>query len=122
MIEKAGETCRLKYAASGVGRPIQRHRLALALMYPGQDLAAVSTAKDGKSGDHPTYPKNWASIGLGQTVLAKEDGPMQELWEAQGAISQKGESFTLQWRDYPDLGEIVRPRHALALVNPNPTR
>ena len=65
------------------------------------------------------FPPNWAAIGLDQIVLAKEDGPAEQWWEAETTKMDK-DLFTLQWRDHPNLPSIVRPRLALGLVHPNP--
>ena len=71
------------------------------------------------SGTASAYPQNWGGIGSGHIVLAKEDGPMQQWWEAK-VIAQEGEAFTLEWRDHPGLPPIKRTRFGLALIHPNP--
>lgn len=120
VLEKVGDVFKLRYEDAGRGRPIQKHRLTLGLMYSG---ASDAEAKASKSSlvdtDSPVYPKDWPSITCGQIVLAKEDGPMQQWWEAR-TVSQEGDTFTLQWRDRPELPAINRHRFALGLMQPNP--
>ena len=65
------------------------------------------------------YPRHWSVIGLNQIVLAKEDGPAEQWWEAK-TIKLDKDVFTLEWRDHPHLPAIVRPRSALGLVHPAP--
>jgi hypothetical protein len=120
VIEKNGDRFKLRWQQLARGRPIQKHRLTLALMYAGasSDLAERQAGKS-SSGTAATYPQDWAAIAPEQIVLAREDGPMQQWWEAK-TIGQDKDSFTLQWRDHPALPNIVRPRLALALVHPKP--
>jgi hypothetical protein len=56
---------------------------------------------------------------LNQIVLAKEDGPCEQWWEAK-TIKLDKNVFTLQWRDRPDLSSIEWPRSSLGLVHPAP--
>jgi hypothetical protein len=65
------------------------------------------------------FPQDWAAIKVDQIVLAKEDGPCEQWWEAK-AIKLNKDVFTLQWRDRPDLPPIERPRSSLGLVHPAP--
>jgi hypothetical protein len=65
------------------------------------------------------YPANWSALAVDQTVLAKEDGPMAQWWEAKIVKIDK-DQFTLQWRDYPKLPQIVRTRPSLGLMHPAP--
>jgi hypothetical protein len=44
---------------------------------------------------------------------------MEQWWEAK-TIKLDKDTFTLQWRDYPELPTIVRPRAALGLMHPAP--
>ena len=108
-----------------------RHRLNLGLRYPGDDAAdAIARTRDVRPPDtsgepqsttapgSSRYPKDWKDIGLGDLVLAQEDGPMQQWWEAV-PVSAEGDVFRLRWRDYPQLPTIIRHRLSLALLCPD---
>ena len=116
-----GDLIKLRWANETRGRPILKSRLALGLMFagdPGKPLPSTNNSKS-KEAAISAYPNNWAEVGVGQVVLAKEDGPMQQFWEAK-VTAQEGEVFTLAWRDHPKLPPIRRQRLDLALVHPNP--
>ena len=94
----------------------------LGLMCPneakadGKDDAKLDPKQSaGKS----VYPANWSLLTVDQTVLAKEDGPMEQWWEAKIVKIDK-DQFTLQWRDYPKLPQIARSRTSLGLMHPAP--
>ena len=64
------------------------------------------------------FPRTWDDIDIGRLVLAKEDGPWRSWWEA--IPTEKSEnSFTLRWRDFPQVPNVVRPRFSLALLCPH---
>jgi hypothetical protein len=44
---------------------------------------------------------------------------MEQWWEAKIVKIDK-DQFTLQWRDYPKLPQIVRCRSSLGLMHPAP--
>jgi hypothetical protein len=116
VVAKNGEMYTLRWQQSQTRRVIIKHKFNLALLWPGNDpnikpLEVKDTAA--------IYPVSWQAIGLNQVVLAKEEGPMEQWWEAH-PIEVSTDTFTLKWRDYPALPTIVRPRAALALVHPNP--
>jgi uncharacterized membrane protein len=73
-----------------------RHASAVALMYP---------ADDEQSSDE---------IASGNLVIAHES-PKDGWWEAI-VIDRKADTFTLRFRDYPDLPKVVRHRSAIALM------
>ena len=73
-----------------------RHQSAIAMMYP---------ADDEQSSDE---------ITSGNLVLAHES-PADGWWEAI-VIDRKADTFTLRYRDYPDLPKFVRHRSAIALM------
>ena len=75
-----------------------RHASAVALMYP---------ADDEQSSDE---------IASGNLVIAHES-PKDGWWEAI-VIDRKADTFTLRFRDYPDLPKVVRHRSAIALMYP----
>lgn len=68
-------------------------------------------------GGAPKAPGDWASIGIGSTVLACQ-GPMEGWWEAVVLYTKANDAFVLRWRDFPDDGEITRARKDLALMPP----
>jgi hypothetical protein len=120
VVGRDGDLFKLRWLRSERGRPFQKHRLTLGLIYPG-DNGQSPQAEPKKSSPHSgsAFPPNWAAIDLDQIVLAKEDGPVEQWWEAK-TIKMDKDLFTLQWRDHPNLPPIIRPRLALGLVHPNP--
>jgi hypothetical protein len=120
VVESRGDVFKLRWPRSERGRPIVRHRLALALICPGQNKGGpLPEAKKAAAQSDSVYPRTWSGIGLGHVVLAKEDGPAEQWWEAK-TIAKDKESFTLEWRDHTALPTIMRPRLLLGLVHPAP--
>jgi hypothetical protein len=119
--EANGDLFKLRWPGSGRGRPFQKHRSMLGLICPGdsKEEAKPDAKQAAAEPSNPVYPRSWAAIGLDQIVLAKEDGPAEQWWEAK-TIKLDKDLFTLQWRDHPQLPAIVRPRAALGLVHPAP--
>jgi hypothetical protein len=123
----------LRWRANPRQRQIARHRMSVGLMYPDQAGSAEAqqssaptngSASPKKSGEaaatltpESEYPRSWTAVGPDHPVLAREDGPLGQWWEAV-VVSQQGETFTLRWRDHVDLPTIVRPRQELALLHP----
>lgn len=120
VVDVTGDLIKLRWSNEPRGRPLLKSRLALALMFAGDQAKPLpsSSAKAG-NGSSAAYPNNWTDIAVGHVVLAREDGPMQQLWEAR-ITGQEGELFVLEWRDHPKLPPIRRQRLELALVHPNP--
>ena len=120
VVEKSDEIFKLRWPRSERGRPFQKHRLTLGLICPyhGTDSAQP---KSNTSSPNPStrFPHDWAAIRIDQIVLAKEDGPCEQWWEAK-TIKLDKDVFTLQWRDRPDLPSIERSRSSLGLVHPAP--
>jgi hypothetical protein len=61
-------------------------------------------------------PRGWDDIQIGNLVIAYEsadDGWWEAIVEA-----KSGDSFTLRYRDYPDLPTIVRTSAQIALLKP----
>jgi hypothetical protein len=119
--EATGDLFKLRWP-SGRGRPFQKHRSMLSLICPGESKEETKPDSKQVAGEpsNAVYPRSWAAIGLNQIVLAKEDGPAEQWWEAKTIKADKEDLFTLQWRDHPQLPVIVRPRAALGLVHPAP--
>jgi hypothetical protein len=120
VVEKVGDVFKLRWPRTERGRPFQKHRATLALICPDANpKSAQPDPKKSPSEPGSHFPQDWARIGLGQIVLAKEDGPAEQWWEAQTVKLDK-DVFTLQWRGYPELPPIERPRASLGLVHPAP--
>jgi hypothetical protein len=117
--EVHGDLFKLRWPREERGRPFQRHRAMLGLICPGETKEPVKPDPKQAAAEFAVYPAHWSAIGLNQIVLAKEEGPMEQWWEAKTTNLDKG-VFTLQWRDHPQLPVIVRPRSALGLVHPAP--
>jgi hypothetical protein len=89
--------------------------LVVALALEGQ--AALS-----KSGDKDRLPaarglpKSWDEIAAGHLVIAQES--LEYGWWEAIVLERKGDSFTLQYRDYPHLPKFVRHRSSIALMCP----
>jgi Agenet domain len=122
IIEANGDLFKLRWPGSGRGRPLQKHRATLGLICPNDaktDGKSESKPNPKQSAGKSVYPANWSLLAVDQTVLAKEDGPMEQWWEAKIVKIDK-DQFTLQWRDYPKLPQIVRCRSSLGLMHPAP--
>ena len=117
--EVHGDLFKLRWPREERGRPFQRHRAMLGLICPGETKEPVKPDPKPAAAESAVYPAHWSVIGLNQIVLAKEEGPMEQWWEATTINLDKG-VFTLQWRDYPQLPVIMRGRSALGLVHPAP--
>jgi hypothetical protein len=122
----------LRWRANPRQRQIARHRFSVALMYPGPDGSLESspngTATNGqpsskKPGEasesqaRATHPRSWTAIASDQLVLAQEDGPLGQWWEAI-VVRVQADSFTLRWRGHDAMPPIVRQRFDLALLHP----
>ena len=118
VVEKSGEIFKLRWPRSERGHPFQKHQLTLGLICPH---GGADQAEPNKSSSNPgvRFPHNWAAIAVDQVVLAKEEGPCEQWWDAR-TIKLDKELFTLQWRDRPDLPTFERPRSCLGLMHPNP--
>jgi hypothetical protein len=129
VVDKRGDIVSLRWPRSDRGRPFQKHRTMLGLMCTAaNDNAAQADNKNGDKDNNKNghkgpsgerYPKTWSQIGADQIVLAKEDGPCEQWWEAK-VITIENDVATLQWRDYPSLPPILRPRAGLGLMHPAP--
>jgi hypothetical protein len=114
-----GDLCTLRWP-SGRGRPFQKHRTMLGLICPGEIKDKPKPDPKRATSDASTvYPGHWSTIGVDQIVLAKEDGPCQQWWEAKTVKLDK-DVFSLQWRDNQNLPTIIRTRSTLGLVHPAP--
>ena len=87
--------------------------VALAL----EPQAAVSTAGDKDSLPVPLgLPRSWDELAPGHLVIAQES--LEYGWWEAIVLDRTGDTFTLQYRDYPHLPKFVRHRSAIALMSP----
>jgi hypothetical protein len=134
ILERNADIFRLRWREYPRQRPITRHRLSLALLYPsganaepntkpakprGKNSSPLNRSENAAgAADQSVFPNNWEEIDIGCLVLAKEDGPSRTWWEAI-PTEKAGDSFTLRWRDYPQVPNVARPRSSLALLCPH---
>lgn len=116
VIEIHGDVIKLRWPRSERGRPFQRHRLTLGLLYPPAGFEKLQVT--GKIAPDSPYPRDWPQITQGHIVLAKEDGPCEQWWDVNVLKADK-DTLTLQWRIAPTL-EVERPRPSVALLHPAP--
>jgi hypothetical protein len=138
ILERNGDMFTLQWREYPRQRRVTRHRLSLALLYPNgaysepsntpttqagnssaqkkNEKASVAADRSGPRAEG-AFPTNWEEIDIGCLVLAKEDGPSRTWWEAI-PTEKSGNSFTLRWRDYPQVPNVGRPRFSLALLCP----
>ncbi|CAM5378594.1 hypothetical protein ATER59S_01696 [Aquamicrobium terrae] len=65
----------------------------------------------------PAGLAGWSALKAGDLVLAKDD-PDPEGWYDAVVVEVRGDLFTLTWRDWPELGRIVRRAEHIALLHP----
>ncbi len=82
VIEVHGDLFKLRWPREERGRPFQRHRATLGLICPGEVKEPVKPDPNQAAAEPAVYPAHWSVIGLNQIVLAKEEGPMEQWWEA----------------------------------------
>ena len=61
-------------------------------------------------------PRTWDEIGAGHLVLAQES--LDYGWWEAIVLDRRGDTFTLQYRDYPHLPKFVRHRTGIAMMSP----
>ena len=59
-------------------------------------------------------PRSWDEIGPGHLVIAQE--ALEYGWWEAIVLDRQGDTFTLQYRDYPHLPKFVRHRSGIALM------
>ena len=85
-------------------------------------LALEPQAALSKTGDKDSLPaarglpQSWGEIGAGHLVIARES--LDYGWWEAIVLDRQGDTFTLQYRDYPHLPKFVRHRSAIALMSP----
>ena len=89
--------------------------LVVALAVEGQ--AALS--KNGNNDSLPVargLPRSWDEIAAGHLVVAQES--LEYGWWEAIVLARNGDTFTLQYRDYPHLPKFVRHLSSIALMSP----
>ncbi len=79
----------------------------------------AALSKNGHNDSLPAargLPSSWNEIGAGHLVIAQES--LEYGWWEAIVIERKGDSFTLQYRDYPHLPKFVRHLSSIALMSP----
>jgi hypothetical protein len=61
-------------------------------------------------------PRSWDEIGAGHLVIAQE--ALEYGWWEAIVLDRQGDSFILQYRDYPHLPKFVRHRTGIAMMSP----
>ena len=85
-------------------------------------LALEPQAALSKNGDKDSLPaarglpRSWDEIGPGHLVIAQES--LEYGWWEAIVLDRQGDTFTLQYRDYPHLPKFVRHRSGIALMSP----
>ena len=85
-------------------------------------LALESQTALGRNGDKESLPAarglpgSWDEIGRGHLVIAQES--LEYGWWEAIVLDRRGDSFTVQYRDYPHLPKFVRHRSGIALMSP----
>jgi hypothetical protein len=61
-------------------------------------------------------PRSWDEIGPGHLVNAQE--ALEYGWWEAIVLARQGDTFILQYRDYPHLPKFVRHRSGIAMMSP----
>ena len=61
-------------------------------------------------------PRSWDEIAAGHLVIAQES--LEYGWWEAIVLARKGDTFILQYRDYPHLPKFVRHRSGIAMMSP----
>jgi hypothetical protein len=84
----------------------------------GQEPQAA-LSKNGDKDSLPAargLPRSWDEIGAGHLVIAQE--ALEYGWWEAIVLDRQGDTFTLQYRDYPHLPKFVRHRSGIAMMSP----
>jgi hypothetical protein len=84
----------------------------------GQEPQAA-LSKNGDKDSLPAargLPRSWDEIGPGHLVIAQE--ALEYGWWEAIVLDRQGDSFILQYRDYPHLPKFVRHRSGIAMMSP----
>ena len=61
-------------------------------------------------------PRSWDEIAAGHLVIAQES--LEYGWWEAIVLARQGDTFILQYRDYPHLPKFVRHRSGIAMMSP----
>jgi hypothetical protein len=89
--------------------------LVVALGLEPQAALSKNGDKDGLPAARG-LPSSWHDIAAGHLVIAQES--LEYGWWEAIVLERKGDTFTLQYRDYPHLPKFVRHRSGIALMCP----
>jgi hypothetical protein len=89
--------------------------LVVALGLEPQAALSKNGDKDGLPAARG-LPKSWDELAPGHLVIAQES--LEYGWWEAIVLDRNGDSFTLQYRDYPHLPKFVRHRSGIALMCP----
>ena len=89
--------------------------LVVALGLEPQAALSPETDKDSLPAARG-LPRSWDEIGAGHLVIAQES--LDYGWWEAIVLDRQGDTFTLQYRDYPHLPKFVRHRSGIALISP----
>jgi hypothetical protein len=84
----------------------------------GQEPQAA-LSKNGDKDSLPAargLPRSWDEIGAGHLVIAQE--ALEYGWWEAIVLDREGDTFILQYRDYPHLPKFVRHRTGIAMMSP----
>ena len=84
----------------------------------GQEPQAA-LSKNGDKDSLPAargLPRSWDEIGPGHLVIAQE--ALEYGWWEAIVLDRQGDTFILQYRDYPHLPKFVRHRSGIAMMSP----
>jgi hypothetical protein len=89
--------------------------LVVALGLEPQAALSKNGDKDGLPAARG-LPRSWNDIAAGHLVIAQES--LEYGWWEAIVLDRNGDTFTLQYRDYPHLPKFVRHRSGIALMCP----
>jgi hypothetical protein len=89
--------------------------LVVALALEGQATLSKNGDNDGLPAARG-LPRSWDEIGPGHLVIAQES--LEYGWWEAIVIDRQGDTFILQYRDYPHLPKFVRHRSGIAMMSP----
>ena len=84
----------------------------------GQEPQAA-LSKNGDKDSLPAargLPRSWDEIGAGHLVIAQE--ALEYGWWEAIVLDRQGDTFILQYRDYPHLPKFIRHRTGIAMMSP----
>ena len=89
--------------------------LVVALGLEPQAALSPETDKDSLPAARG-LPRSWDEVGPGHLVIAQES--LDYGWWEAIVLDRKGDTFTLQYRDYPHLPKFFRHRSGIAMMSP----